>query len=417
MKLEINKERFKKDAFKEELLASHTDPKYTFKDVDIIKNFKAIVNSTFVKHFDTTAQVPEGRSKFRSKNPEPKHKGFGKITTRFDAKKSKRRKLSGLFSDFVMKLGYEYSARDLNSKILRYTSAFCSLLTLFILVMVIYNAKSLDTLIIFTLIIWTLVFAAAYLALLFIVFTYLDVRMHNYVRQIEEALPDFLQLASSNISAGMTIDRALWYAVRPKFGILAKEMEDVAKSTIAGEDLEKALVKLGSKYDSRVLKETINLIVEGISSGGEMAVLVDKLATNIKETQLMRKEISASVTTYAIFIGVATVAAAPILFALSTELLLIMQKIFSSIHMDSSVGSSSMFSFNFSGESISIANFQRFAIMVLVISSFFSAAIISVIKKGSVKDGLKTIPTFIIISLILYFAAAAAFKYLLGGMF
>jgi archaellum biogenesis protein FlaJ (TadC family) len=148
-----------------------------------------------------------------------------------------------------------------------------------------------------------------------------------------------------------------------------------------------------------------------------MAVLLNKLSSNIKETQLMRKEVSASVTTYAIFIGVATVLAAPALFALSTQLLLIIQKIFSSIHIDTSTGMSGMFSFNFSGESISISDFKKFAVMVLVISSFFSAAIISVIRKGSVKDGIKTIPIFIIVSLALYFLASSAFASLMGGLF
>ena len=213
----------------------------------------------------------------------------------------------------------------------------------------------------------------------------------------------------------MTVDRALWYAVRSKFGILAIEMENVAKATIAGEDLEKALTRLGHKYDSRILKETINLLVEGIQSGGEIADLLNKLSSNIKETQLMRKEISASVTTYAIFIGVATVIAAPLLFALSTQLLSIIQQIFGSIKMDNV--SSSSFSFNFSGESIKISDFKKFALMVLVISSFFSASIISVIRKGSVKDGLKTIPVFMIISIIIYYLASAMFASLMGGLF
>jgi type II secretory pathway component PulF len=194
-------------------------------------------------------------------------------------------------------------------------------------------------------------------------------------------------------------------------------MENVAKATIAGEDLEKALEKLGKKYDSRILKETINLIVEGIQSGGEVADLLSKLSSNIKDTQLMRKEISASVTTYAIFIGVATILAAPMLFALSTQLLAIIQKIFSTINIEPGTGSSAMFSFNFSGESIDIKDFRMFAIIVLAISSFFSASIISVIRKGSVKDGLKLIPIFLVVSIILYYAASALFASLLGGLF
>jgi pilus assembly protein TadC len=322
-----------------------------------------------------------------------------------------------LLSDLALKLGLDVNARKINSIILTVITVINIIISLAITSFVIVNGKSADVLILFLVVIWTLLFAAIYLASVLILFVYFDIRMYRYVTEIEEALPDFLQLASANISAGMTVDRALWYAVRSKFGILAIEMENVAKSTIAGEDLESALIQMSRKYDSRMLKETVNLIVEGIQSGGEMAVLLNKLSSNIKETQLMRKEVSASVTTYAIFIGVATVLAAPALFALSTQLLLIIQKIFSSIHIDTSTGMSGMFSFNFSGESISIGDFKKFAVMILVISSFFSAAIISVIRKGSVKDGIKTIPIFIIISLTIYFLASSAFASLMGGLF
>jgi Flp pilus assembly protein TadB len=412
MKLDIKKERFHENKFKEELLDSHSSDKHTFKDLSGIKNAKNIINNLFNEHFNPEALKDQGKDRVKEKV-----KISNKITTRFDKKKVKSRKIIGLLSDFTSKLGYDENPRNTHTKILKYVSYFQILLSLLLMIIVFVNHKSLDVLITFLIVLWTLVFAIIYLIVLFGIFMYLDVRMYQCVREIEESLPDFLQLASANISAGMTIDRSLWYAIRPKFGILAVEMENVAKATIAGEDLEKALVKLGGKYDSRILKETINLIVEGISSGGEMAQLLNKLSVNIKETQLMRKEISASVTTYAIFIGIATVVAAPLLFALSTELLLIIQKIFSTIHIDKSVGSSALFSFNFSSESITIGNFQRFAIMVLVISSFFSASIISVIRKGSVKEGVKTIPLFIIVSIIIYYVSFSMFQMLMGSIF
>jgi Flp pilus assembly protein TadB len=391
--------------FKEEMIAAHDD-RFQFKDSKSFQIFKDKVNSALKTHFDQKTFEKEQREL---------EKNRGK--SRFDRSHTKKKKIIGLFAELALKLGYDSTARDINNKILRFVSIINIILSLIVLGFVVVNGKSLDVLVVFLILLWTLLFAAMYLLTALVVFLYLDIKMYQHVKEIEESLPDFLQLASANISAGMTVDRALWYAVRSKFGILAVEMENVAKATIAGEDLEKALVQLGQKYDSRILKETMNLIVEGIQSGGEMANLLNKLSSNIKETQLMRKEISASVTTYAIFIGVATVLAAPILFALSTQLLIIIQKIFGSIHIEQSAGVSGLFSFNFSGESISIADFKRFAILVLVISSFFSASIISVIRKGSVKDGLKTIPLFIIVSILLYVGASMAFEYLLGGLF
>ncbi|HEY9705246.1 MAG TPA: type II secretion system F family protein, partial [Allocoleopsis sp.] len=366
---------------------------------------KEKLNDALKKHFDE-----------KTFNKEQKQAKTNKVS-RFDKRAKKGKKIIGLYSDFALRLGLDIPARDIHKRVLFSTGFLNVLISILILIMILVNDRTLDIFVTFMIFLWTLGFVVIYLISALLLFTYLDIRMYAYVKQIEENLPDFLQLASANISAGMTIDRALWYAVRPKFGILAKEMETVAKSTIAGEDLEKALVKLSLRYESRILRETINLIVEGIQSGGQMADLLNKLSTNIKETQLMKKEISASVTTYAIFIGVATVLASPVLFALSTQLLIIIQKIFSTINIDKTVGSAGLFSFNFSGDSIDLKNFRRFAILVLVISSFFSASIISVIRKGSVKDGIKTIPFFIAVSIVLYYLASLMFASVMGGLF
>ncbi len=328
-----------------------------------------------------------------------------------------KKSLIDILGEQLTKIGIEESPRVFNTRMLRYTGIGALLLSITVLIFIIVNDKPLSTFFIFLFFIWTIVFGALYLLISFAVLFYFDMIMYRRVKQIEEALPDFLQLTAANISAGMTIDRALWYAVRPKFGILAKEMEHVAKSTLTGEDLEVALVALSKKYDSRLLRESVNLIVAGINSGGEMADLLNKIASNIKDTELMRKEISANVTTYVIFIGAATIFAAPILFALSTELLIIIKEITSKISIDHSAGLSSLFTFNFSGDSIAVDSFRRFAILILCISSFFSAAIISVIRTGTVKAGLKSVPIFIAVSLILYFFFTAMFASMLGGLF
>ncbi|HYD03268.1 MAG TPA: type II secretion system F family protein [Alphaproteobacteria bacterium] len=403
MKHEKEKSEIHKKNFKDELIES-SDIRVSFKDSKNLTEFKDKINSVLKTHFD-------------EKTFEKEQKDAKKAKSRFDKKQKKGKKIIGLFSDFSLRLNIDMPAREIN-KMVVYLSIFLTILiSLVVMGFVIANDRTIDILLTFWIFIWTLGLGLIYLLLSLLIFIYLDMRMYAYVKQIEENLPDFLQLASANISAGMTVDRALWYAVRPKFGILAKEMETVAKSTIAGEDLEKALSKLTLRYESRILRETINLIIEGIQSGGEIADLLNKLSTNIKETQLMRKEISASVTTYAIFIGVATVGAAPILFALSTQLLIIIQQIFGSINIDTSTGPSGLFSLNFSGESIKLSDFRRFAILVLCISSFFSAAIISTIQKGTIKDGVKTIPIFMIISIVLYYLASNMFQTLMGGMF
>lgn len=339
-----------------------------------------------------------------------KPKGFSV----YDKKKLPKRRLVDIFFDFLNRTGYEHNPRELIKKITLFDVQFMAVVSIILLVIALINGTSFGIIITMLLSLWTVVFAAVYLFSIAIVLAFLDIILFQHTKQIEENLPDFLQLASANISAGMTVDRALWFAVRPKFGILAREIEDVAKSTLAGEELEKALLRFAHKYNSRILRESINLLIAGINSGGEIAGLLNKIAGNIKETSLMKKEIAASVTTYVIFIGTATVVAAPILFALSTELLSIIQKITSSIQISNTAGMSGLFSFNFSSDSISVSTFQTFSMIVLAMSSFFSAAIISAIRKGNITEGLKLIPIFICISIVLYFLAVGFFRAILS---
>ena len=57
-----------------------------------------------------------------------------------------------------------------------------------------------------------------------LVYAYLVLRIEDRKNKIEAVLPDFLQLASANVRAGMPIDRALWFAARPEFGLLSQEV-------------------------------------------------------------------------------------------------------------------------------------------------------------------------------------------------
>lgn len=245
----------------------------------------------------------------------------------------------------------------------------------------------------------------------------IDFKIYNRRKEVEEVLPDFLQLASANLNAGMPIDQALWFAVRPRFGILAKEIEEVAKSTIVGEDLGPALTKFSNKYDSVMLKRTVNLILEGLEAGGEIGPLLNKISIDIQETRILRKDMAANVTTYVIFISAATLFAAPFLFALSGQLLSIIQNLVSNINIPKEAGGGAMMSMSFSSTAITMHDFNIFAIATLTVTAFFSAVIISTIKYGNVKDGIKYIPIYIAITVILYLILSKALAYFLGGMF
>jgi len=379
------------------------------KDVNYSDKFKKLL-----KKEETNESKKLGKPKLVTKPKEPR---IFKVGSRFDKKKKGKYNIGKSLKEFILKAGIESSPKDIHKKILIADGIIIGLISILTIIAAIALSSRFEKLLTILLLEWTLCFIAVYLLSILSVFVYIDLKILRRTKQLENVLPDFLQLTSANISAGMPIDRALWLAVRPRFGVLAHEIEEIAKATIAGEDLEQALLAFAQKYNSKMLKETVNLLIAGIEAGGEMADLINKISVNIQETKLMTKEIAANVMTYVIFIAVATIGAAPLLFALATQLLSTTQSITSNINMDDSSGASGFFSFNFSNNGISITDFTNFSILMLVISSIFSVLIISVIRKGSAKEGLKLIPFFIGISIVIFIISRIAFSYLFGGFY
>ncbi|MBW2990923.1 type II secretion system F family protein [Candidatus Woesearchaeota archaeon] len=331
--------------------------------------------------------------------------------------KKKRFSLRGFvklinLQEYLEKAGLDLDAKLIAKKIFKINIFFCLAITIIVIILSIIAGKGLGNLLIFLLGFWLTIFFF-FLVIIWIAYLfYLDMKIFNRTKAVEAVFPDFLQLTSANISAGMPVDKALWYAVRPGFGVLAKEIEAVAKNTMAGEDLASALTSFANKYESKVIQRSVNLLLEGMIAGGEMADLLNKIALNIEETKILRKEMAASVTTYVIFITFATVLAAPVLFGLASQLLEIIREITQS--MGSNIqASSSLFSFSFSSVAIKSNEFRIFAYLMLAISSLSSACIVSIIRKGRVKEGLVQIPVFIIISLILYTLSSVIIR----GMF
>ena len=345
-----------------------------------------------------------------------KEKESQKIKSRFDKKKEyKRKKISKLFEQYIEHLSMDIHPKQLHRNIIRINIIIMALVSIVIIIGAISVGARIGSVIVLLLQVWTVIFAGIYILSIIGILIYFDLRIYNRTRQIEEVLPDFLQLASANISAGMPIDKALWLAVRPRFGILAKEIEEIARSTISGDDLPEGLLRFSKKYDSRLLRESVNLLVAGLESGGEIGELLDKIATNIIDTRIMKKEIAASVTTYVIFIGVASVLVAPFLFALSEQLLVIVQSIGSSL--SGADTSSTSFALSFSGDSIKLRDYKIFAMVLIGITTYFSALIIGTIRKGNGREGLKSFPAFLVVGILCYLLLSWGLGALFGGFF
>ena len=60
-----------------------------------------------------------------------------------------------------------------------------------------------------------------------LIYFYLNLKIYKRTKEVEQKLPDYLQLVSTNLRAGMSFEKSLWFAIRPKFGILSKEVSSI----------------------------------------------------------------------------------------------------------------------------------------------------------------------------------------------
>jgi pilus assembly protein TadC len=244
---------------------------------------------------------------------------------------------------------------------------------------------------------------------------YLNIRIYKRTKILEDMLPDYLTLVSTNLKGGMNFERSLWSAIKPEFGILAKEIGIVSKRVATGNDVIEALQEFSEKYNSPILRRSMDLLKGEIVSGGRITGVIDNLVLNLKKTKALRQEMTAATLTYMIFMAAIVVFIMPALFALSKQLLGIILQ-FSARLVTSFQSASSVTMFTFSAANIDPTNFRTFSIGAIAIISIFSSMIISTIEKGDIKGGLKYIPMFLFGAIIMYFILSAVLDSMIGGI-
>jgi hypothetical protein len=246
--------------------------------------------------------------------------------------------------------------------------------------------------------------------LLLITYIVLNLKVFQRTRKIEERLADYLTLVSTNLKGGMSFENSLWAAIKPEFEILAREITIVSKKVMTGTDVGTALSEFAEKYDSPTLKRSINLIIGELESGGRVVNVIDKVIENLKKTKYLKQEMAASTLSYMIFISAIVMFVAPGLFALSSQLLKIING-FGAQLKDVNTGA---MGFPVKFESTVLPeDYRVFAILALLIISIFSGMLISIIEHGHIKAGLKYILLFVVVSMVMYFL----FTMVLGNVF
>lgn len=261
---------------------------------------------------------------------------------------------------------------------------------------------------------WVLLQLIISFMLIAVMYFYYNIKIYKRTQELEDRLPDYLTLVSTNLKGGLAFEKSLWSSIKPEFGILAREITIVSKKVMTGNDVGEALLEFSQKYDSPILKRSMNLMIGEIESGGKITTIIDKIIDNLRKTRALKAEMAAATVSYMIFIGVIVTLISPGLFALSAQLLRIIIGFTSSLS-GAGLGSTPL-PISFGSVSIRPENFRTFSILAISTISIFSSMIISIIEKGSIKGGLKYIPAFLVGSIIVYLVFSAILQAAFSGI-
>ncbi|MBU5682607.1 MAG: type II secretion system F family protein [Candidatus Aenigmatarchaeota archaeon] len=245
--------------------------------------------------------------------------------------------------------------------------------------------------------------------LTFVFLLYLSVE--NSKKKVEVNLPEFISLFSSNIKSGLTLEAAILASCRKEFGILDKIFRNIGKEIYSGKPIEEVLKKYSKKYKIETLQRFLYLLEEGIKKGSKISDLLFEISEDLRSRNVLKKELSSIISLYTMFIFFAVSFGMPILFGITTYFVYTIQTL-------APKGFEAKIPINiplsFKGIDIDVNFIRNFAILSILITSFFSSMIIGALKEGNEKIGIKYFPIILTISLLLYFAIQIVISQMMG---
>lgn len=250
-----------------------------------------------------------------------------------------------------------------------------------------------------------------------LVYFRISLKVDAIARNVEEVLPDALQVISANLKAGLTVDQALLTSAKPEFGIFGKELDRIGKEITLGKGIDEALLNSAKRIKSEKYRKTIGLLVSGIRSGGRLAELLSQSSENLRQQKLVDEKIRSNVMMYVIFIFAAIALGAPVLFGLSSFLVKVLTSVFSQIDVPAaSTTTMALPIISFSQMPVKEGFIMLFSLISLTVSGIMGGLIIGLITKGEGRYGMRYILPLIAISIAVFFISRLIIASILGGL-
>lgn len=261
---------------------------------------------------------------------------------------------------------------------------------------------------------WGAGIGAAVLYVVFI-FLYIEYKIDQRKTQVEVMLPDFFQIVAANLRSGISMERAMLLAARPEFGSLSDDVKEMSRRVFGGQTLEASLQEFAARYRSYQLQHAVRMIVEALRYGGAMSDLIGQIGRDVRNQQLIQKEVQGQLLMYTIFVAFAGLIAAPVLYGLTSQMIVVTDSVWNGILQSNPNGlpTTGVSFLRPSPPKITPETYRNFSYIAIIVITGFASLIMSAISTGSPLKGLRFMPIFIIVGIVVFLVVQSV----IGGLF
>ncbi|PMB75329.1 MAG: hypothetical protein C0193_00910 [Candidatus Bathyarchaeota archaeon] len=201
------------------------------------------------------------------------------------------------------------------------------------------------------------------------ILNYID---YKWRRAVDEHLPDLFRSIVQAQETGMTLPQALEEASKRNYGPLTAELRKMNTQISWGMTFEEALLTLGKRVNTILVRRTVPLIIEASRSGGHVEKVFDPTGKFIQTTLLLDKERRNQTRPYIAIIYVA-------FFVFIFTIILLFRSFFLSIEGLPTLGATVT----------SPEEMQRIFFHLAAIQAFFGGLVAGKMGEGTINAGLK----------------------------
>ncbi|PIN77462.1 hypothetical protein COV15_01985 [Candidatus Woesearchaeota archaeon CG10_big_fil_rev_8_21_14_0_10_34_12] len=195
-------------------------------------------------------------------------------------------------------------------------------------------------------------------------------------KEEEEMFLEFSRNLLESVVAGTPISRGIMQVKDKNYGPLTSYVQKLANQIAVGIPVKKALQIFAQDLNNPVISKAIVLISEAEEAGGEIQNILESVAKSVSETERLKKERRAAISTF--------VVQGYIIFFIFVVIMLVIE--FKILPMTAGMGGVEGFG---SGSTLSTEDLSNSFLYLLLVQGFFAGLVIGKLTEGRVINGLK----------------------------